>query len=127
MEKLFTALHHPEPTRAQLAIHILSEMMAEPRATLSLIDLLDTAGDAAVLRDTVVALGRFTDPRAVPAIASLRLHRATPLMVRTAAVDALGQIGGSGARAVLESALVDPNAAVREGARRVLSRERTRV
>lgn len=116
-----TALRHPEPTRAQLAIHILSKMMAESRATLPLIDLLDTAGDATVLRDAVVALRRFADPRAVPAIARLLLDRGTPLVVRTAAVEALGQIGGACARAALERALADPNAAVRERAHWVLS------
>lgn len=43
VDKLISALHHPEPTRAALAIQILSDMLAEPRAILPLINLLGTA------------------------------------------------------------------------------------
>ncbi len=32
VDKLIAALRHPEPTRAAVAIQILSEMLAEPRA-----------------------------------------------------------------------------------------------
>lgn len=114
VDKLITALRHPEPTRASLAILVLSEMLVEPRAVLPLIDLLAVAHDAAVLRDAVVALGRFADRRAAPAIGRLLLDLESPLVVRVAAVEALVSIGGETARAALERAVSDPNAMVRE-------------
>jgi HEAT repeat protein len=92
MEKLIAALRHFGPTRAGLAIQILSEMPAEPRAIPPLIELLDTARDAYVLHSAVVAPGRFADPRAVPALATRALDLTTPLVVRLAAVDALSRI-----------------------------------
>jgi hypothetical protein len=99
VDKLIAALRHFEPTRAALAIQILSEMLAEPRAILPLIELLDTAQDAYVLHSAVVALGRFADPRAVPALAQRTLDLTAPLVVRLAAVDALSRIGGDAAGA----------------------------
>jgi len=120
VDKLISALRHFEPTRAALAIQILSEMLAEPRAIVPLIELLDIARDADVLHGATVALGRFADPRAVPALARRALDLTTPLVVRVAAVDALGRIGGDQARAALQSALADPNNTVRDHARQAL-------
>lgn len=123
VDKLIAALRHPEPTRAGLAIHILGERLAEPRAILPLIDLLHTASDAAVLRDAVAALGHFADRRAAPSLARLLLDTETPLVVRVAAVEALTRIGGDAAQVAIEHALVDSNTIVRERARRALSSE----
>jgi HEAT repeat protein len=95
-------------------------MLAEPRAVLPLIDLLDTAHDAYVLRCAVVALERFADRRAVPALSKQLLNLATPLVVRVAAVDALARIGGDEARAAIQRAMADPNASVRERAHQAL-------
>lgn len=120
VDKLIAALRHFEPTRAALAIQILSEMLREPRAVVPLIELLDTARDAYVLYSAVAALGRFADARAVPALARQALGLTTPLVVRTAAVDALARIGGDQARAALASALADPNVTVRDHAARAL-------
>jgi HEAT repeat protein len=122
VDKLIAALRHFEPTRAALAIQILSEMLAEPRAILPLIELLDTAQDAYVLHSAVVALGRFADPRAVPALAQRTLDLTAPLVVRLAAVDALSRIGGDAAGAAIRSATDDPSAIVRERARQALDR-----
>ena len=122
VNKLITALRHVEPTRAVLAIQILSEMLAEPRAIVPLIELLGTARDAHVLRSAAVALGRFGDARAVPALSRRALDLASPLVVRVAAVDALAGIGGAQSRATLEGALADPNSAVRDHARAALQR-----
>jgi HEAT repeat protein len=118
VDKLIAAIRHPEPTRAALAIQVLSEMLAEPRATPPLIDLLDSAHDAYVLRCAVVALGGFADRRAAPALSKLLLDMATPLVVRVAAVGALARIGGS--QAALQHALTDPSESVRDRARRAL-------
>lgn len=120
VDKLIAALRHFEPTRAGLAIWILSEMLAEPRAVLPLIDLLDTADDAFVLKSAAMALGRYADQRAVPALARRALDPSTPLVVRVAAVDALARIGGSQGRAALEGALADPTGIVRDHARSAL-------
>ena len=122
VDKLIAALRHVEPTRAGLAIQILSEMLAEPRAVVPLIELLGTARDAHVLRSAAVALGRFGDERAVPALSRRALDLASPLVVRVAAVDALAGIGGDQARAGLEGALADPNGVVRNHARGALQR-----
>jgi len=117
VDKLIASLRHFEPTRSALAIQILSEMLGEPRAIVPLIELLDTARDAYVLHSATVALGRFADGRAVPALVRRALDLTSPLVVRVAAVDALARIGGDQARAALEGALADPNATVRDHAR----------
>ncbi|MGQ9626736.1 MAG: HEAT repeat domain-containing protein [Anaerolineae bacterium] len=120
VDKLIAAIHHPEPTRAALAIQVLGEMLGEPRSILPLIDLLDTACDPYVLKHAVVALGRFADRRAVPSLTRLALNLETPLLVRTAAVDALARIGGKEAQVALHRALADPNSSVRDIARQAL-------
>jgi HEAT repeat protein len=123
VDKLLASVHHPEPTRAGLAIHILSEMLAEPRAVVPLIGLLDTACDTGVLSAAVVGLGRLGDPRAVPALARLLGNPETPLVARAAAVRALARIGGAEARVALQRALGDRSITVRERARRALARD----
>ena len=121
IDKLICALRHPEPTRAALAIQVLIEMLAEPRAIEPLIGLLDTASDAYVLKCAAAALGRFGDPRAVGPLGRLALDASNPLVVRMAAVDALARIGGDHAQALLSAAVSDPSPSVRELAHRVLS------
>ena len=120
VDKLIAALRHFEPMRAALAIQILSDMLAEPRAVVPLIELLDAARDAYVLHSAAVALGRFADVRAVAALARRALDLTAPLVVRVAAVDALARIGGDQARAALEGALADPNVTVRDHATQAL-------
>ena len=122
VDKLIGALNHSVPARAALAIQILSEMLAERRAIVPLIELLGSAHNAYVLKCAAMALGRFADARAVPALARRALDLRTPLVVRLAAVQALDQIGGHLAAEALGSALNDPNAVVRERARQALNR-----
>ncbi|MBN1812949.1 MAG: HEAT repeat domain-containing protein [Anaerolineae bacterium] len=126
VDKLIAALRHFEPTRAALAIQILSEMLTEPRAIPPLIELLDTARDAYVLHSAAVALGHLAgvnrgalDP-AVPALARRLQDLETPLVVRLAAVEALSHIGGDAAWTAIRSGLYDPNASMRERARQAL-------
>ena len=45
VSKLLSALRHPDPTRAGLAIDILAGKLHEPRAVWPLIELLETASD----------------------------------------------------------------------------------
>jgi len=116
VDKLIAAIRHPEPTRAGLAIQILSELRSEPRAILPLIDLLGIAKDAYVLKCAAVALGRFADRRATPALSRLLLNPAAPIVARIAAADALGRIGGEEAQAALFDALADPHTSVRDRA-----------
>ena len=59
VDNLIAALRHFEPTRAALAIQILSEMLAEPRAIPPLIELLDTTQDAYVLRSSGETVDSF--------------------------------------------------------------------
>lgn len=120
VDKLIQAMRHPEPTRAALAIQVLSEMLAEPRALLPLIQLLDVASDAYVLKCTIAALGRFADDRAVGPLGRVVLDLSKPLVARLAAVDALAHIGGQEARALLLAASADPSRSVRERARQAL-------
>lgn len=121
VDKLICALRHPEPTRAALAIQVLSEMLAEPRAIMPLIQLLDIASDAYVLKCAVAALGRFADQRAVAPLGRVALDVSKPLVVRLAAVDALAHIGGDQAQATLRAALTDPRPSVRERAQQALN------
>lgn len=122
VDKLIAALRHFEPTRAALAVQILSEMLAEPRAIGPLIDLVGTADDAYVLHSAVRALGRFADARAVPVLVQRVLSSKTPLVVRVAAVEALARIGGDEARAAIRRATDDPSAVVRDRAHQALDR-----
>jgi len=117
--KYIAAMRHREPTRAALAIQVLSEMLQESRAIPPLIALLETANDAFVVRAAVEALGRFADPRAVAPLGRLLLNPETPLIVRIAAAQALGDIGGKEAQAVLKLARTDASASVREQAQRM--------
>lgn len=123
VDKYIAAMRHSEPTRAALAIQVLSEFLGERRAIPALIALLATAGDAHVLKSAVDALGRFGDARAVPGLQRLVLNPDTALVARAAAVGALARIDTSEVRDIL--ALVagqDPSVVVREGARRALDR-----
>jgi HEAT repeat protein len=122
VDKLVAALRHREPTRAALAIQILSEMLAERRAIGPLCELLDTAHDAYVLKCAVAALARFGDAQAVPALSRRVLDPDTPLVVRLAGVQALGQIGGAEAQTTLGEARADPNSVVGDRARMELDR-----
>ena len=79
-DKLIAALRHTapaggcrcrEPTRAGLAIDILTGWLHEPRAVEPLCDLLDHATDAAILKQAATGLGRLGDRQAVPVLTRL--------------------------------------------------------
>jgi HEAT repeat protein len=67
------------------------------------------------------ALGRLRDPVAVPPLLRLAGNARIPWYTRVMVIDALGAIGDSSARAVLEAAAQDGDGTVRERARRALT------
>jgi HEAT repeat protein len=119
-DKLLAALGHREPTRAGLAIDVLTNWLREPRAVEPLCDLLDRSTDAAILKQAAVGLGRLADGRAIPALARLLTNPSRAFVARQAAADALGQIGGVAAQRILQTALDDPLASIRAAAQRAL-------
>lgn len=120
-DKLIAALRHREPTRAGLAIDILTRWQSESRAVEPLCELLDHATDAAILKQAALGLGRLRDRRAAPALSRLLLNEAQAFVARQAAAEALGQIGGVEARQALQAALNDDLASIRAAARRALA------
>lgn len=104
VDKMIGALRHPEPTRAGLAVYVLTEMLHEPRSVEPLIALVQARPDLAVLCAAAAGLGRLGDARAVPALAALLDDEAVGLPARVAAVHALARIGGAAAHQALERA-----------------------
>lgn len=119
--KYIAAIRHPEPTRATLAIHVLGEMLHEPRAIAPLSTLLRTATNTYIVAAAVQALGQLGASQAVPALGDLLLAPETRLIVRMAIVTALHRIGGAEALALLRLAVADSSACVRASAREYLS------
>lgn len=120
-DKLIAALRHREPTRAGLAIDILTRWRPEPRAVEPLCELLNHATDAAILKQAALGLGRLRDQRAAPALSRLLLNGSRAFVARQAAAEALGQIGGAEARQALQVALNDDLASIRIAAQRALT------
>jgi HEAT repeat protein len=120
-DKLIAALRNREPTRAGLAIDILSGWLHEPRAVEPLCDLLDHSTDAAILKQAATGLGRLADQRAVPALARLLQDASRAYVARCAAAEALGYIGGDEAQRALLATLDDPLASIRTAAQQALT------
>jgi len=121
VDKLIAALHHPEPTRAGLAIDILAGFMHDTRAIEPICELIERSNDIAILRQAARALGRLGDRRAVPTLAQLLADESRPFVARQAAAEALGQLGGDEAQQALTAALTDQLATVRQAAERALA------
>jgi HEAT repeat protein len=120
-DKLIAALRHPEPTRAGLAIDILTGWLHEPRAVEPLCDLLDHATDAAILKQAASGLGRLGGQRAIPALTRLLQDPSRAYAVRCAAAEALGRVGGPEAQRALQTVLADPLASIRSAAQQALA------
>lgn len=114
VDRLIATLRHAVPDRAGLAIDVLAYMLGEPRAIEPLIALLYTTPDMAVLKQAVLALGRFRDQRAIAPLTELLSNADSPLVARHAAVEALAQIGGREAEAGIAISLSDPSPPVRK-------------
>ena len=121
VQKLLRTLRQPEPTRAGLAIDILTERLREPLAVDPLIDLLTASSDAAVLKQAVRGLGRLGDVRAIPPLVRLLRDPEIAFVVRGEAASSLGKLGDPAAEAALRAALTDPLPSVAEAARRALA------
>jgi HEAT repeat protein len=122
VDKYIAEIRHRDPTRAGLAIMVLSKLMHEPRAIQPLIDLVETSTDGYVVSLAVEALGRFADPHAVAPLGRVALRHGTPLVVRVAVVEALAQIGGPEALDFLQRMQDDTSPSVRERVARLLLR-----
>jgi HEAT repeat protein len=120
VERMLSTLHHPEPTRAGLAVDVLGGRLHEARAVQPLIELLGRAVDAALLMQAARGLGELGDQRAVPGLAHLLADGGRPFVARRAAALALGRLGGAEAIHALEAALGDPRPSVAEAAREAL-------
>ncbi|HTP08002.1 MAG TPA: HEAT repeat domain-containing protein [Anaerolineae bacterium] len=120
-DKLIAALRHREPTRAGLAIDILTGWLHEPRAVEPLCELLDHATDAAILKQAATGLGRLSDRQAVPALARLLQDPSRAYVARCAAAEALGHIGGGEAQHALQVALHDSLTSIRTAAQQALT------
>lgn len=86
VEKLCSALNHPEGETAVRAAWILGERR-ESEAVADLIRAVETAADSFVVESAVEALGKISDPRAVTCLKAAAEHGT--VRVRLAARDAL--------------------------------------
>jgi HEAT repeat protein len=120
IDKLIAALRHREPTRAGLAIDILAFQLHEPRAVEPLCALLDSATDAAILKQAARGLGALGDQRAVPALARLLADESRAFVARQAAAEALGLLGGDEAWQALQAAKIDRLETIRAAVQRAL-------
>jgi HEAT repeat protein len=120
-DKLIAALRHREPTRAGLAIDILTGWLHEPRAVEPLCELLDHTTDASILKQAATGLGHLGDRQAVPALTRLLQDTSRAYVARCAAAEALGHIGGAEAQQALQAALDDPLASIRTTAQQALT------
>jgi|GEM_PF-1483206 len=119
VQQLTIGLNDAEPTlRAAAALGL--GLTKAPTAVAALMKRLGEETDQETVIEVIRALGRIGDPRAVPALAERAsggsLFSRTPLAVRVEAIRALGEVGGEGARAVLQRQMRDRNDAVREAA-----------
>lgn len=120
VDRLLASLHHPEPTRAGLAIDILAGRLHEPRAVQPMVELLGRTGDGAVLVQAARGLGELGDRQAVLALVRLLGDAERPFVARRAAALALGRLGGSAAMRALQTAVDDPRPSVAAAAREAL-------
>lgn len=119
VEMLIEALHHEEPMTRVRAAWLLGKI-GDHRAVLPLLKAAEEERqDPEFLSAVVESLGRLGDPVAVPVI--IRLARTSFLKVRLTAVDALSGWHTPETEAALRAALQDPNAIVREEARRLIA------
>jgi len=86
VEKLCSALSHPEPQTAVRAAWILGERR-EKRAVMELIHVIETSSDGFLAEAAAEALGKIADPRAIDCLNTAAA--VGPVRVRIASRDAL--------------------------------------
>src|SRR5579875_1420957 len=89
LEKLCSALNHPEPETAVRAAWILGERRAK-RAVPDLIRVVETTSDGFLAEAAAEALGKIADPRALECLNEAAEHG--PVRVRIASRNALRRI-----------------------------------
>jgi len=89
LEKLCSALNHPEPETAVRAAWILGERR-EKRAVPQLIRVVETTSDGFLAEAAAEALGKIADPRALECLNEAAEHG--PVRVRIASRNALRRI-----------------------------------
>ena len=117
VEKLISALRHPEPGTVQLAAWILGEQ-EEARAVPALIELLKRSVEPGALEAAVEALGKIGDASAVDVLATSG-HQ-WPLRVRLRVAETLKHIGGPRAKEALSAMLEDRSGSVKAAAQAAL-------
>lgn len=121
VQQLLVGLADPEASlRAAAALGL--GLTKAPTAVATLIKRLGEETDQEAALEIIRALGRIADPRAVAPLSERAtggsLFSRTPTAIRLEAIRALGDIGGDGARAILQRLMRDRNDAVREAALR---------
>jgi HEAT repeat protein len=119
VHQLLVGLGDPEPSlRAAAALGL--GLTKAATAAAPLLKRLGEETDQETVVETIRALGRIGDGRAVAALAERAnggsLFSRTPLPIRLEAIRALGDIGGDGARPVLHRLMRDRNPAIRDAA-----------
>lgn len=119
VQQLLVGVVDPEPSlRAAAALGL--GLTKAGTAVAPLLKRLGEETDQETAIEVIRALGRIGDPRAVPALAERAsggsLFSRTPMPIRLEAIRALGDIGGEGARAVIQKLMRDRHDAVRAAA-----------
>lgn len=121
---LVRALADPEANLRSAAAMMLG-LTKHPAAVTPLLARLPQETDGEAMQETVRALGRIGDPRAVPALAERAsgggLFSRVPTAIRVEAVRALAEINSEAARAVLQRLQRDRSSDVREAVFKVIA------
>ena len=110
-DKLIDALRHPVPARAAFAAQTLGRL-GDARAVEPLLETLGRTDDPEVQEAVIQSLGTLGDARAVSALAAIMEDAHRFLTLRLAAAEALGNIGGEQAIAVLKRTASRGNSSV---------------
>jgi len=117
VDKLITALRHPEPTTPIRAAWILGQRK-EKLAVQPLLDLVKTSTDPYILSAVVNALGQIGDSSVIDTLE--QLLDTTFLKVRLEIIKALRNIGGPRAIEILKRWLKSDNQKIKESAQEAL-------
>lgn len=116
MKRLIEAILSLDPSRAGMAVDVLTKWLHEPRAIVPLLLILQSDGDAFRLVMAARGLGWLGDRAAIPALIDLLFEKSKPFVARVAAVQALGALKGEQADAALRKATLDERPSVAQAA-----------
>jgi HEAT repeat protein len=106
-EKLLTTIFSPDPTRAGMAIDILTKWLYDQRDIEPLMIFLKSLVDAHRLVMAARGWGHLGNPAAVTALIDLLPDSQRPFVARFAAAQALGLLGGNQAWDALQRTVSD--------------------